>query len=471
MVPEQPADPPAEGIPPEQKPNTPDTTAAAAPSVLPTAVEYARHGIAVEALEAFLHQQDTVTDLSTTSDVCHAVIRPATVPHGWADIAELLLTDAHGNDIRGRCWYKHSYCRQKGGEAQATAPPGTRSYCQLLLEDPATAHLVGKPTIFFSHAWLYKFANVVAALRALVDGLPPGTPSQYIWFDCFSIDEHVTQALPREWWASTFAEAITFIGHTVMMLSPWHAPLPLTRAWCLWELYCSDSAHTQFSVCLGPAEQTAFEKALLGQAGGVPMIFDAFAGIDVAAAQASNEADKNMILSAAAAVEGGVEHFNHMAVAALRRWVVARVQNVARSWLHQDGDRGEIVKRSSEALCAGQALLELGAHAAAASLGTMAIQGYRAAGDEANAERAEAHIVAALRRQGEFTEARPRAERVVAAAMARYGADAEETLRARLGVATCMHEQGEFAAARHEREVLVMACTRALGGAHAGPSD
>eukprot|EP01047_Picozoa_sp_COSAG01_P137290 COSAG01_NODE_67782_length_266_cov_0.604790_1_plen_52_part_01 len=30
--------------------------------------------------------------------------------------------------------------------------------------------------------------------------------------------QNATQALPQEWWASTFAEAIALIGHTVMLL-------------------------------------------------------------------------------------------------------------------------------------------------------------------------------------------------------------------------------------------------------------
>ena len=140
--------------------------------------------------------------------------------------------------------------------------------------------VVGKPTIFFSHAWRFPFRNVVAALRSFVDFQLNDTAdgeSQdevFFWFDCFSIDEHATQALPQEWWATTFKEAIGLIGHTVMLLSPWDGPVPLSRAWCLWELYCtvtsSNSDDTEgaaakgkFSVCLGPAEAAAFERAVL----------------------------------------------------------------------------------------------------------------------------------------------------------------------------------------------------------------
>ena len=246
-------------------------------AALPTAAEYARHGIAVEALEQILAQHEAHIDPAhtTTSDVCHTIVKPATVPAGWLDEPELVDP--------ARRWYRHRYRRTVSGAHDSAAaggdmpPAGTRSYCELLLDSAATAHLVGKPTLFFSHAWLYKFANVVAALRAFIDALPPDAPPQFIWFDCFSIDEHATQALPQEWWASTFAEAIALIGHTVMLLSPWDAPTPLTRAWCLWEMHCTSRAPgARFSVCLGPAERRAFEAALLEKH---DVIFDVFNGI------------------------------------------------------------------------------------------------------------------------------------------------------------------------------------------------
>ena len=167
---------------------------------------------------------------------------------------------------------------------------------------PLPLRLLEASKVRLHSAWLYKFANVVAALRAFVDGLPAEAPPQFIWFDCFSIDEHATQALPQEWWASTFAEAIALIGHTVMLLSPWDAPTPLTRAWCLWEMHCTSRAPgARFSVCLGPAERRAFEAALLEKH---DVIFDVFNGIDVANAQAGDPADLAMILAAVEAAGG-----------------------------------------------------------------------------------------------------------------------------------------------------------------------
>ena len=96
----------------------------------------------------------------------------------------------------------------------------------------ARARQVSTPNVFFSHAWGFKFLDVLSAMRSFVDSREnEGGPPVFFWFDCFAIDEHATQSLTQEWWSTTFKDAIRAIGHTVMMLSPWHAPVPITRAW------------------------------------------------------------------------------------------------------------------------------------------------------------------------------------------------------------------------------------------------
>ena len=85
-----------------------------------------------------------------------------------------------------------------------------------------------------SHAWKYKFRDVVAALRAFeARGAAAGDAAPFYWFDCISVDQHAAQSFPREWWSTTFRDAIGAMGHTVMVLAPWERPYTLTRAWCL----------------------------------------------------------------------------------------------------------------------------------------------------------------------------------------------------------------------------------------------
>jgi hypothetical protein len=195
------------------------------PARVPDAAEYAQHGISVDGL---LHaaacfrvaispadrEWQMSADKRTTADICHAHIRPETVPAGWVDTAKLT------NETQR--YYTHSYVHSASGRRQDAPPPGTRSFCELLRANPATAHFVGKPTHFLSHAWAYQFANLVDALRAFAAEQPPGSSPVYFWYDCFCIDQHATAERSQKWWSTTFKEAIRLMGSTVMMLSPWY---------------------------------------------------------------------------------------------------------------------------------------------------------------------------------------------------------------------------------------------------------
>lgn len=107
------------------------------------------------------------------------------------------------------------------------------SYCNLLRLQESRA--VGIASVFISHAWAYLFLDVCEALLYhFKDDL-----SVIVWFDLFAVNQHTTSTKPFEWWTTTFQYAIRDFGRTVMVFAPWQDPIPLRRAWCLWELYCT----------------------------------------------------------------------------------------------------------------------------------------------------------------------------------------------------------------------------------------
>jgi hypothetical protein len=110
-----------------------------------------------------------------------------------------------------------------------------------------------------------------------------------------------------------------------MMLSPWHAPVPLTRAWCLWELFATHRAGAKFEIVLGPDEQRAFEAAILDD---FDVIFSAFVGIDVAKSQTGQESDRLRII-AAVQRSIGCSALNALALEQLRQWIFATAAKVA----------------------------------------------------------------------------------------------------------------------------------------------
>ena len=302
-------------------------------------LEYIRDGISADGLMHVrkLFGEELRREKLTTSDVCQKLVKPQTMPPGsdWEDAPELITTDAQGNDVSQNGWYKHLY-RRPDGSVQSEPPAGTLSFCRLLTLDSGTTNFVGKPTHFLSHAWSYRFEDIVDAVRAFdAQRLSSGDQeTAYFWFDCFSLDQHAHNAQDSLWWSTTFMAAIGMMGHTVMVLSPWNAPRPLTRSWCLWELFCTVETGSKFTITLSPAEEHAFEESIICD---FDAALAAFAQINVEDAQAGNESDRLMILDAARASKVGVAGLNNLAAAKLREWVLHKARQYVSTLAQPDG--------------------------------------------------------------------------------------------------------------------------------------
>eukprot|EP01050_Picozoa_sp_SAG11_P017713 SAG11_NODE_2583_length_3195_cov_188.324935_5_plen_164_part_01 len=93
----------------------------------------------------------------TTSDVCHTILKPMTVPAGWVN--KPTVTNPKES------WYRHQYHpTDQPDSLQDAPPPGTCSYAEILKKDPELKHLVGKPTVFWSHPWKDQFSQVVTSI-------------------------------------------------------------------------------------------------------------------------------------------------------------------------------------------------------------------------------------------------------------------------------------------------------------------
>eukprot|EP01041_Mallomonas_annulata_P010397 gene10397-21682_t len=114
------------------------------------------------------------------------------------------------------------------------------SYCDYYQHYGSDSDNVSDASVFISHAWKYNFLEVVTTLELHFQN----TPDIYIWFDLFSNNQHAGPSLDFHWWSTTFTSAIEQFHYTVMVLSPWHDPIPLTRAWCLFELMAKEGTIT-----------------------------------------------------------------------------------------------------------------------------------------------------------------------------------------------------------------------------------
>jgi hypothetical protein len=197
---------------------------AATPSALPAG--FPSDGVTVEALRELAARCEPRW---TTNEACMLRVKPLTCAPGWRHKPTCVNAEQQ--------WYAHSYVDERTGEETDRVPAGTRSYCELLVEQ-GKGHQVGRARIFVSHAWKYRFADVLTALEAHVARLKAAADYDgreiYLWFDICTVNEHTGVGGGGDSWASTFKAAVGAIAHTCLVLSPWDDPVVLTRSWCLW---------------------------------------------------------------------------------------------------------------------------------------------------------------------------------------------------------------------------------------------
>ena len=187
------------------------------------------------------------------------------------------------------------------------------SFCDYLFYQNHPA--VGEATVFISHAWKYRFVDVMDALEFhFKDNL-----DVIIWFDLFSNNQHITLDLNFDWWCGTFKSAIEKFGYTVMVLCPWDDPIPLKRAWCIWELYCTCVSNSTFAIALSDENQKQFLNDILNNTEGA--INKMLAVINAENSECFKPEDKFKIFEIVKK-EVGFHNINAMIFEQMRDWVI-----------------------------------------------------------------------------------------------------------------------------------------------------
>ena len=187
------------------------------------------------------------------------------------------------------------------------------SYCEYLKTRDSNS--VGVAQVFISHAWKYVFLDVVDTLQYHFRD----SPDIIIWFDVFSNNQHSAPDLDFHWWSTTFKSAIEQLNHTVLILSPWNNPIPLTRAWCLFEIYCTAECKCRFEVAMSLSDKTDFMESLRKDT--VRTINDMLATIDLRKSDANKQEEKVRIFNAVERTVG-FNGMNSLVFERLRMWII-----------------------------------------------------------------------------------------------------------------------------------------------------
>ena len=189
----------------------------------------------------------------------------------------------------------------------------------LALPSPA----FGKASVFVSHAWKYAFPELVnaIALSKNVDSV-----NDFFWVDICTVNQVEQTSFPPDYFYTTFSDGIRSIGKTLLVLLPWFSPIPLTRAWCLWEIIATIQApDAKLVVDMSPAQSSNLRDWIAnGGNGGIIALIE---GIDVSTAEARSDSDRLRILQSAQNAPGGIAGINSAIKNQLRAWMVATVQS------------------------------------------------------------------------------------------------------------------------------------------------
>ena len=107
---------------------------------------------------------------------------------------------------------------------------------------------------FISHAHSYIFLDFISALEWLLRD----EPDLLVWIDLVSINQHKPMDWSFKWLSTTFQSAVQSMGRTIMVMSPWDNPQPFTRAWCVFEAYCTATVDGRFEIAMSQADEKIF---------------------------------------------------------------------------------------------------------------------------------------------------------------------------------------------------------------------
>lgn len=278
------------------------------------------------------------------------------------------------------------------------------SYCDYLLkkqsceyydkdkkEDRSLSYVGSAANVFVSHAHCNNFLQLIEtlehhfALGSDLNGENEGTTCAeeenngshhphddiILWLDLFSMNQHSPLDWNFEWLSSTFRAAIQDIGRTVMVMSPWKAPVPFQRAWCIYEAYCTiqtnaeidleaetasvgsrveddDSLSSPLEIAMSPRDRHLFVQDILKKRDPYTTMNDIWTTIRSKHSVCSKASDQERIFEAIKK-GGGFQTIDTVVLARYRKWVLQVALQALRE--HEGSDsRNDDVRVDSAAM-------------------------------------------------------------------------------------------------------------------------
>jgi len=304
--------------------------------------------------------------------------------------------------------------------------------------------LIGRANYFCSHAWKYKFVNVVNALQVFCKNNELIPEETFFWFDLFINNQHLAPNLSYKWWCGRFKEAIRSFGKVVLVLEPWTDPIPITRAWCLWEIFCTIDTGSEFNVAMCEEQHIDFKLRLVKN---FEDIRTALSGIDARRADAWNKKDRDKIF---AAIEKavGFARLNESVIGKMRDWLLTAGEAHLKKTSEDLGE--EDVHTLETYNCLGKVYRDMNDYSKAEQLFKKALEGFIKTTGEDSAYTSEVknNLAFSLQKQGKFDQAIGMHESCLNSRSKHFGELHKDTTQSMSNLATALRMVGQLERAK-----------------------
>ena len=215
--------------------------------------------------------------------------------------------NGYTNQYWTRMWAEEAKAGQSKGDGLAV--------CERLKKQ-GSPH-VGEATVFVSWFLATTIETLLDALANFLEEKGLREEDTFFW-----VCDYVIRQTDVKTDLAYLGECVSAVGHTVLLMEPWHAPAPLTRAYCITEVYHTQKSGAQFDVVMSSAQQVAFEEALVDD---FESIEASLAKVDVRTATCRKEEDTKAILGELERDVGFVA-CNTLVLGLLREALVAQAQ-------------------------------------------------------------------------------------------------------------------------------------------------
>jgi len=187
---------------------------------------------------------------------------------------------------------------------------------------------IGPVNIFVSHAWRYRFGDVVRAIKQWQEDwekeekYKPHQPFRY-FLDYVAVNQH--NPMPD---LANLEKVIKNSKILLAMISPYDDPTTLTRSWCTLEMAFANSHHTQVHITFLPGQVEKFKKQFRDR-NTWNIIRRKFEDVDVRKATAYMPKDREQI-EAKIAMMGGHDEINKMVKREIKKGLISIAKDFAK---------------------------------------------------------------------------------------------------------------------------------------------